>query len=266
MISIWQSDNDDKNATLKNIESSSSLASADLTITAPPAESKKSKDAIPSTMLDVPKVSGSRSKSPESSSSSLRCRRVAEVSESIEEDSSSAISSNDSPLGLVVKREPTSPIPEPTSTTNLDVRGVDGEPKCDADKQLATGVYKLLNYEIPTRVHIGYLLLALIVIFLLSATFMIYQIYSRDRGGGLDAGSAQLVCFTLPPSNSDRLNSISFVFWQRDLLKHSSADERGELILKWQKEMQEKSIADTKNIITSQLDHLDKVRIFLILA
>lgn len=187
MISIWKPDVDTECAkadTLKDIESSSSLALIELTATADGAGTganinnknnpKKQKEKIVSSTLDIPKLSGSRSKSPESSSPNVRCRRVVEVSESIEEDSSSAISSNESPSGLMM---------EATSTT-VDAR-VDGEPKSDAEKQLmrsgATATtYRVFNYEIPATVHIVYLLFTLIVILLLSASFMTYQIYMVD--------------------------------------------------------------------------------------
>lgn len=171
MVSIWEDEADDKSSTLKNIESSSSLASADMTITANYEDTKNA-----TATLDVPKASGSRSKSPDLSATNLRCRRVAEVSESLEDDSSSAVSSNESPSGLVRETSCT----EPTSTTNLDP-GADGEPKTQAEKG-THGVYKIFNYEIPSKVHIGYLLAAMIVILLLSAGFMIYQLYVSDRG------------------------------------------------------------------------------------
>lgn len=182
MISIWRPETDDsaKPATLKGIESSSSLASNDLTVLAVAIATTEnnSNDNNNQTKntLDVPKLasrSRSRSKSPASSNNSgnLRCRRVAEVSESIEEDSSSAVSSNESPCGLMKNTSCT----EPTSTTKNDFD--DNEPKSNAEKRGHCAAYKFLNYEIPSSVHIGYLAFALVFILILTAGFMVYQIY-----------------------------------------------------------------------------------------
>lgn len=175
MISIWRPDTDESAnpVTLKGIESSPSLVSTVAAATADTTETNTNTSQTKNT-LDVPKSSSrSRSKSPESSNENLnlRCRRVAEVSESIEEDSSSAISSNESPCSLLKNTSCT----EPSSTTKCDFGN--NEPKSNAEKRGKCVAYTFLNYKIPSSVHIGYLAIALVFILMLTASFMAYQIY-----------------------------------------------------------------------------------------
>lgn len=170
MVSIWQPDTDEcAKPALKGVESSSSMASTDLPATNNNQTKSKGKAAA---TLDVPKSNDSRSKSPDSNS---RNCALGEVSESIEEDSSSANSSNESPSGTV--KENNADACYISSVNGLNADAVDGEPKSDAAKQTHFS-YKFLKYEIPSTIHIGYLALALAIFLVFTAGILVYQIYS----------------------------------------------------------------------------------------
>lgn len=164
MMSIWKPDDEDMESKpgLKMIDSSATMKSDD-------AKNTTQGDQM-SSSPEVPKPSGIKEKS------GMRCRRVAEVSEPNEDDSSSTISGNEG-QSSVAKGSRTKISLEATSTTNEShLNG--GEAKSGLGNSLR---YKLYGFDIPATVPTFYVLLMAAVFLSITASFLAFQIYTFTR-------------------------------------------------------------------------------------